>query len=235
MTKLAARLALAFALVGLGASVAAAYVHYQLLQRSALHQLLRRQRDGELHAGLSEPLRHVARAFRSRSSAALWFVVRGAAVDRRHDRAAAGAREHPRLPVRAFDARARGGPLPAATRRSCILKAVLPDVPADRCRRHRDLHRLRRVHVGPDDRRCPAGITQDLRVLVGNPLAIAVTVLFVAGAASTLAFFPREGVGRCRDAPAPTATAGPAQRARAVHGDGARGSRSSSRATAPRC
>ena len=41
----------------------------------------------------------------------------------------------------------------------------------------------------------PRRLTRDLRVLVGNPLAIAVTVLFVAGAAPTLAFFPREGSG----------------------------------------
>jgi protein-disulfide isomerase len=41
----------------------------------------------------------------------------------------------------------------------------------------------------------PGRLTRDLRVLVANPLAIAVTVLFVAGAATTLAFFPREGSG----------------------------------------
>ena len=38
----------------------------------------------------------------------------------------------------------------------------------------------------------PRRIAQDLRVLVGSPMAVAVAVLFVAGAASTLAFFPRE-------------------------------------------
>jgi uncharacterized membrane protein len=40
----------------------------------------------------------------------------------------------------------------------------------------------------------PRRATRDLRVLVGSPLAIAVAVLFFAGAATTLAFFPREGV-----------------------------------------
>ena len=39
----------------------------------------------------------------------------------------------------------------------------------------------------------PRRFTRDLRVLVASPLAIVVTVLFVAGAASALAFFPREG------------------------------------------
>jgi len=40
----------------------------------------------------------------------------------------------------------------------------------------------------------PRRFSRDLRVLVGSPLAIAVAVLFFAGAASTLAFFPREAL-----------------------------------------
>jgi uncharacterized membrane protein/predicted DsbA family dithiol-disulfide isomerase len=39
----------------------------------------------------------------------------------------------------------------------------------------------------------PRRAVRDLRVFVGSPLAITVAVLFFAGAASTLAFFPREG------------------------------------------
>jgi uncharacterized membrane protein/protein-disulfide isomerase len=39
----------------------------------------------------------------------------------------------------------------------------------------------------------PRRFSRDLRVLVSSPLAIAVAVLFFAGAVSTLAFFPREG------------------------------------------
>jgi uncharacterized membrane protein/protein-disulfide isomerase len=38
----------------------------------------------------------------------------------------------------------------------------------------------------------PRRVSQDLRVLFSSPLAIALTVLFLFGAASTLAFFPRE-------------------------------------------
>jgi hypothetical protein len=54
----------------------------------------------------------------------------------------------------------------------------------------------------------PQRVARDLRVLVANPLAIAVTVLFVAGAVSTLAFFPREGSGDPGAATStPTATA----------------------------
>ncbi len=39
----------------------------------------------------------------------------------------------------------------------------------------------------------PSRLARDLRALAGSRLALAVTVLFVAGAASALAFFPREG------------------------------------------
>jgi uncharacterized membrane protein/protein-disulfide isomerase len=39
----------------------------------------------------------------------------------------------------------------------------------------------------------PKRATRDLRVLAASPLAIALVVLFFAGAATTLAFFPREG------------------------------------------
>jgi protein-disulfide isomerase/uncharacterized membrane protein len=40
----------------------------------------------------------------------------------------------------------------------------------------------------------PRRAARDLRVLLGSPLALTLVVLFFAGAASTLAFFPREGV-----------------------------------------
>jgi protein-disulfide isomerase len=40
----------------------------------------------------------------------------------------------------------------------------------------------------------PRRAARDVRVMVGSPLAIALALLFVAGAATTLAFFPREGV-----------------------------------------
>jgi uncharacterized membrane protein/protein-disulfide isomerase len=49
----------------------------------------------------------------------------------------------------------------------------------------------------------PRRAIDDIRTLVANPLAISIAVLFLAGAASTLAFFPREGA---EAAAAPTAT-----------------------------
>jgi uncharacterized membrane protein/protein-disulfide isomerase len=56
----------------------------------------------------------------------------------------------------------------------------------------------------------PRRAIRDFRVLVTSPLAILIAVLFFAGAATTLAFFPREGSGGAdvaASAPAP----GPAQ------------------------
>jgi protein-disulfide isomerase len=40
----------------------------------------------------------------------------------------------------------------------------------------------------------PRRVSRDLKVLFSSPLAIALAALFLGGAASTLAFFPREGV-----------------------------------------
>jgi len=54
----------------------------------------------------------------------------------------------------------------------------------------------------------PRRATRDLRVFVASPLAITVAVLFFAGAATTLAFFPREAAGASparAAAPPPTA------------------------------
>jgi protein-disulfide isomerase len=52
----------------------------------------------------------------------------------------------------------------------------------------------------------PRRATHDLRVFVTSPLAILIAVLFFAGAATTLAFFPREGTsaGVAASAPAPS-------------------------------
>ena len=45
----------------------------------------------------------------------------------------------------------------------------------------------------------PRRFSRDLRVFVGSPLAIGIAILFFAGAASTLAFFPREGASAVAD------------------------------------
>src|SRR5262249_6021417 len=52
----------------------------------------------------------------------------------------------------------------------------------------------------------PRRAVRDVRVLVSSPLALTFLILFIAGAATTLAFFPREAVSASgeRVAPAPT-------------------------------
>jgi uncharacterized membrane protein/protein-disulfide isomerase len=54
----------------------------------------------------------------------------------------------------------------------------------------------------------PRRAVHDVRVFIGSPLAIVLTILFFAGAATTLAWFPREGTelgdGAAQAAPAPT-------------------------------
>ena len=53
----------------------------------------------------------------------------------------------------------------------------------------------------------PRRAIRDLRVFVASPLAIIIAVLFFAGAATTLAFFPREDVGSATAASLPVPTA----------------------------
>jgi uncharacterized membrane protein/protein-disulfide isomerase len=57
----------------------------------------------------------------------------------------------------------------------------------------------------------PRRAARDLRVLVTSPLAIIVGVLLFAGAGSTLAFFPREGAVEPGEAAAATAATAPTQ------------------------
>jgi protein-disulfide isomerase len=50
----------------------------------------------------------------------------------------------------------------------------------------------------------PRRAASDVRHWIASPVAIALTVLFFAGAASAIAFFPREGGGTAEAAPAPS-------------------------------
>jgi uncharacterized membrane protein/protein-disulfide isomerase len=56
----------------------------------------------------------------------------------------------------------------------------------------------------------PLRLSRDLKALASSPLAIALTVLFLGGAASTLAFFPREAADAEEPASAVAAAAAPA-------------------------
>jgi uncharacterized membrane protein/protein-disulfide isomerase len=50
----------------------------------------------------------------------------------------------------------------------------------------------------------PRRAASDMRAWIASPVAIALTVLFFAGAGSAIAFFPREGGGTAEAAPAPS-------------------------------
>src|SRR5258705_5778259 len=55
----------------------------------------------------------------------------------------------------------------------------------------------------------PRRAARDARVIIASPLALILAVLFFAGAASTLAFFPREGVAVTAAEPGAAATTAP--------------------------
>ena len=119
MSKRAALFALLCALVGLGASAAAAYTHYHLLSDPAYPSFC------DVNATISCTQVYLSRFSTLRGVpvamfGAIWFVVAGAAGGRPALTARPSRpRERAGLSVRAVDARARRRPVSRATRRSC--------------------------------------------------------------------------------------------------------------------
>jgi len=185
-------LALAFALVGLGASVAAAYVHYQVLQNPLYTSFC------DINATVS-----CTEVYQSRFGTLLgvpvsifggiWFVCAallsvGSMVARPQ------VRESIPGYLFALSTVALAAALYLLYASIFILKAYCPmclltDAAII------GLFIVSGAATSVPMTTLPGRLTRDLRVLVGSPLAIAVTVLFLAGAATTLAFFPREGSG----------------------------------------
>ena len=203
MTKRAALLALVFALVGLGASVTAAYVHYQVLQNPLYTSFC------DINATVS-----CTEVYQSRFGTlwgvpvslfgGIWFVCAallsvGGIVARPQ------VRESIPGYLFALSTLALAAALYLLYASVVILKAYCPmclltDAAIV------GLFIVSGAATSVPMTTLPRRLTRDLRVLVGNPLAIAVSVLFVAGAATTLAFFPREGTGESGAAtPVPTA------------------------------
>jgi uncharacterized membrane protein/protein-disulfide isomerase len=203
MTKRAALLALVFALVGLGASVTAAYVHYQVLQNPLYTSFC------DISATVS-----CTEVYQSRFGSlwgvpvsifgGIWFVCAallsvGGMVARPQ------VRESIPGYLFALSTLALAAALYLLYASVVILKAYCPmclltDAAIV------GLFIVSGAATSVPMTTLPRRLTRDLRVLVGNPLAIAVTVLFVAGAATTLAFFPREGTSESGAAtPVPTA------------------------------
>ena len=190
MSKRSALLALAFALVGLGASVAAAYVHYHLLFDPRYTSFC------DINATVS-----CTEVYQSRFSTlwgipvsifgGIWFVCAallsvGGLVARPQ------VRESIAGYLFALSTLALAAALYLLYASVVILKAYCPmclltDAAIV------GLFIVSGASTSVPMTTLPRGLARDLRVLAGSPLAIAVTLLFVAGAISTLALFPREG------------------------------------------
>lgn len=202
MTKRAALLALLFALVGLGASVTAAYVHYQVLLNPLYTSFC------DINATVS-----CTEVYQSRFGTlwgvpvsifgGIWFVCAallsvGGLVARPQIRES--------IPGYLF---ALSTLALAAALYLLYASVFILNVYCPMCLLTDGaiigLFIVSGAATSVPMTTLPGRLTRDLRVLVGNPLAIAVTVLFVAGAATTLAFFPREGSVEPGSTPAPTA------------------------------
>src|SRR5205823_368437 len=202
MTKRAALLALAFALVGLGASVTAAYVHYQVLQNPLYTSFC------DINATVS-----CTEVYQSRFGTlwgipvslfgGIWFVC-AALLSAGSMAARPQVRESIPGYLFALSTLALAAALYLLYASVFILKAYCPmclltDAAIV------GVFIISGAATSVPMTTLPGRLTRDLRVLAGSPLAIAVTVLFLAGAATTLAFFPRESSGGPGTASTPTA------------------------------
>jgi uncharacterized membrane protein/protein-disulfide isomerase len=198
MTKSTARLALLCAVVGLGASVAAAYVHYHLLFDPQYRSFC------DVSGTMS-----CTQVYQSRFStvwgipisifAGIWFV--GAAL------LSVGAligRDEVRdsIPGYLF---AMSTPALAAVLYLLYISVSVLRVFCPMCLAMDaavvGLFLLSGAATSVPITTLPRRAVHDVRLLVANPFAITVAILFFAGAASTLAFFPREGVAAAAGEP----------------------------------
>src|SRR4029453_12908137 len=185
MSKRAALFALICALVGLGASVAAAYTHYHLLSDPSYTSFC------DVSGTVSCTQAYLSRfgSFRGVPVAlfgVLWFVVATLLSV-----TGMTARDTVREDVPGY--------LFVLLKTVCLLclttyAAVI------------GLFLVSGAATSFPMTTLPRRAARDLRVLVSNPLAIGIVVLFFAGAASTLAFFPREGGLVSGPAPTPEVT-----------------------------
>jgi protein-disulfide isomerase len=203
MSKRATLLALVCALVGLGASVAAAYVHYRLLYDPTYRSFC------DVSSRVTCTVVYMSRfsTFRGVPVAifgAMWFVVAGL-----FSFAALRARDSVRESVPGYlfvlSTLALAVILYLGYASFVILKAVcilcLTTYAAVI-----GLFLISGAATTFPMTTLPRRAARDVRVLVASPLALTLAILFFAGAATTLAFFPREGVvdaGAAAAAPAP--------------------------------
>jgi uncharacterized membrane protein/predicted DsbA family dithiol-disulfide isomerase len=203
MTKRSAQFSLFCAIVGLGASIAAAYVHYRLLYDPTYRSFC----DVSARISCTEVYMSRFSTFRGVPVAifgAMWFVVAGL-----FSAAALRARESVRESVPGYlfvlSTLALAVILYLGYASFVILKAVcilcLTTYAAVI-----GLFLISGAATTVPMTTLPRRAVRDFRVLVASPLALTLAVLFFAGAATTLAFFPREAAvetGGAVAAPAP--------------------------------
>jgi uncharacterized membrane protein/protein-disulfide isomerase len=191
MSRTAARIALLCALIGLGVSGAAAYTHYQMLRDPTYHSFC------DVNATVS-----CTQVYQSRYGTvagipvaifgALWFVVAGllsfAGLTARQT-----VRENVPGYLFALSTIALAVVLYLGYASFFVLKAVcllcLATYGAVIA-----LFIVSGAATSFPMTTLPRRATADARVFFRSPLALTLAVLFFAGAATTLAFFPREGV-----------------------------------------
>ncbi|MBI3492714.1 MAG: thioredoxin domain-containing protein [Acidobacteria bacterium] len=203
MSKRAALLAFSCALVGLGASVAAAYVHYHLLYDPAYSSFC------DVNATINCTQVYLSRFSTVRGVpvaifGALWFVVAGLL-------SVSGLTARPTVRENVPGYLFVGSTLALAVvlylgYASFVLLRAVCLVCLTTYAAVIGLFLVSGAATSFPMTSLPRRDTRDLRVLVTSPLAITIAVLFFAGAASTLAFFPREEARATGESapPAPT-------------------------------
>jgi protein-disulfide isomerase/uncharacterized membrane protein len=204
MTTRAARLALVCALVGFGASVAAAYVHYRLLYDPRYLSFC------DVNATISCTEVYLSRFSTVRGIpvaifGALWFVVAGL-LSASGMTARASVRESVPGYLFVLSTLALAVVLYLGYASFVVLKAIcllcLITYAAVV-----GLFLVSGAATTFPMTTLPRRALNDLRVFARSPLAITIALLFFAGAGTTLAFFPREGAsqgGATTAAPQPT-------------------------------
>ena len=191
MTRRAAYFALVCALVGFGASVAAAYVHYQLLYDPTYRSFC----DVSSRISCTEVYMSRYSTYRGVPVAifgALWFAV-AALLSVTGLRARDAVRESVPGYLFVLSTLALAVILYLGYASFVILNTVcvlcLTTYAAVV-----GLFLVSGAATSVPMTTLPRRAARDVRVLVSSPLAITLAVLFCAGAVTTLAFFPREGV-----------------------------------------
>lgn len=208
MSKSAARLALVCALAGLGASIAATYVHYHLMfdpTYTSFCDVSTTVSCTQVYLSRFSTVRGIPVAL----IGAVWFV--GAALLIFTGRVARGpVRES--VPGYLFAASTLALAVVlyfeyvsfVVLKAVCVLCLIMAAGVVG-------LFFLSGATTPFPMTTLPRRAVRDLRVFIGSPVAIIVAVLFLGGAASTLAFFPREGSGTTSATPASAPAATQAQ------------------------